>query len=471
MKPLALFSMILLLAPLSLRADFSKPGDTGIGAVGQSMGGAHSAVGSDPQDVFLNPADLAGFQKVRLAGTYGGLFSGLEQYLGLSAVSPVDLSSLALGFSTYRLFSTQTGDDQQTWMASFALPLTDSGSSDLGVSLKYLRVDDADPAQAFGLDAGIRGSFSTYRDQTLDLAASLLDVDTVLLHQSGLQEPLPQLYKIGLAYRVPHAVVFALDQDFRTDLRDLGAGGQDATHVGVEKPFWKDRLLARLGYSSLSGSSGRLSLGLGLRWRSLKVDYAFLPSSGDVGASHRLSLDWGWDWRVPAAPAPLSPAASALPAAPVIVQSLGGNGMALLSWREAASTAVRAYRVYVAEGPDSAFKPLADTTFSQTSLQINGLPNGRDRWLRVSALGAGESPLSKAVVVRPEAPSDQVAGLMKRAREESMAGRPDLARTLADQARSLDPLSADAFLLAQRLDALGRQESRDAANPSKGVAP
>jgi outer membrane protein OmpA-like peptidoglycan-associated protein len=56
-----------------------------------------------------------------------------------------------------------------------------------------------------------------------------------------------------------------------------------------------DGLLAlRLGWAAEQDLASRWSLGLGLRWQGLSLDYAFMQDVSQLGASHRLSASWSF---------------------------------------------------------------------------------------------------------------------------------------------------------------------------------
>ena len=95
------------------------------------------------------------------------------------------------------------------------------------------------------------------------------------------KESLPLNFQTGLEYAViPENLKLLLDASKFID-NDI------KIHSGVE---WNINILSlRMGYNSLSDIGNGLTAGLGLKYKQIKVDYAFEPQ-GDFGDSHRFSM-------------------------------------------------------------------------------------------------------------------------------------------------------------------------------------
>lgn len=441
-------------------ASLINTGYLGSSAVTQGMGGAHSALGGDSEDYILNPADLA-LQKTLSVDLQGGALFDSSSWLMGMLVSPALESSVGLALGTQRISTANSQDNQQTWMLGAGIPLRADGDTAVGFTLKYFSEDYGDPGTSLGLDLGLIQRLH-FGDWVVGLAASLLDVDSVVQYESGLEERLPQVIKLGLGFEWGRDLSFAIDDDI-VDSSDSvdGSSTGNAIHAGVEKKFWDQHVALRLGYISLAnenvadtsgafgGSGDRATLGVGFNYQRLRIDYAYLPSSGGVGDTHRLgaTLDL------------FGGAADSTEAVPAQAlkfnQSLRGDKMVFLSWDDPQGRPDTSYVILMSYRPDTLFSRLTQTGGGQTSLELRGLENGHTYYFRVATMnssGTGvEATLSGATGLTPEALPEALAGTLSEARAALEKGDIASAKALAEQARELDPNCADTELLIQRL--------------------
>jgi hypothetical protein len=298
-------------------------------AASQGMGGAHAALGGDAEDFILNPATLAR-QAPSVDFQGASLFDGGEWLLGSTAVFPMP-EAVVGALSSHRLWNDQARNYQQAWMLSLGLPLSKAGESSLGVSLKYVDSDYGDPGHGWGFDVGLLHRLDLGK-ATLALAASVLDVDSTLAHNSGSDERIPQVLKLALGLEWMKSLRFGVDNDFANVGAPNSVDSRYTLHAGVENFFWRDRVVARLGYVNVSsldgrgllaGSTARATFGLGLRYENLFLDYAFLAGSQGAGISQRLGVTLSFASR----PRPVAPRAKA-PAQPVALRGLAPNPQA-----------------------------------------------------------------------------------------------------------------------------------------------
>ena len=434
----------------------------------QAMGGAHAALGTEASDIAANPAGLVLHDEFLVEAQGAWLFDGSQDLAELTALSPAQASLLAFGLSVQTLWTPQTGNSGQVYAGSLGIPLGESGDTGLGLSLKYLDQDYGDPATALSFDLGFLQRLHFGAQTVLDLGLSILDVDTVLQHQSGLQERLPQVVKLATGLELGHGLDLAWDNDFSND----GITQQYTLHLGVEQRFWLEHLAARLGYISVStlgstdpfgGAGSRLTAGLGFRWQDLSLDYAYLPSSGGVGASHRLGLSMGFgpvakravltDATTPAGMQPLS-----------ISAALSGDGLAYLVWDDASARPDTSYVILSSFRPDQFFTRVASTGGGQRSLELRGLKNGALAYFKVVAMDASGQPIdasaSPAVKIFPQAAPPSQAAFLAGAAQALAQGDLPRAQEWVDKALQVDPFQADAVLLARRLKRLGVEDKK-----------
>jgi len=227
-------AMILSLAaaafPAAGRADIAAAfADVGYGARPVGMGGAYTALASDPYGVLFNPAclpDVRGWQVSTQVAKQFGLI-------------PYMLSAGAKGFGSRAgagIAGLASGDDawrETTVLASFGWKLGNPDHSmhrmALGVTLKYRTVsfgDNADGgedrirggATGFGLDFGLRWKLSS----RWTLGMLLRDPWNRVRYDNrtrgvGYDESVPAALIIGTAYLPRPNLVFAFDADKAVD--------------------------------------------------------------------------------------------------------------------------------------------------------------------------------------------------------------------------------------------------------------
>lgn len=285
-----------------LQANILNTGFLSSDALSQGMGGAHAALGGDPEDYILNPADIAETNALSLDVQGGDLFSTNGLLGGSLALPPLDgLVGLVLGNQS--VWTQASGNDTQIWSLGFGIPLQENGDTALGATVKYFSENYGDPGSALGLDFGALQRFH-FGPHAVSLSLSILDFDSQVQHNSGLQEPLPQIVKGGLAYSWSGQYSLEVDNDW-ADAGETFGENQDSggtLHIGAEAKLLNSHAALRAGYvlvsggdavdAADSGSNGRYDLGLSLGYGPWHLDYAFMPSSGALEPTHRLGLTY-----------------------------------------------------------------------------------------------------------------------------------------------------------------------------------
>ncbi len=276
----------------------SEPFDLEAGARALGMGGAYSALAQGPKAAFWNPASVSGglflshgahFQGLLLeqvAAGKTGLFGKWSGALSLHYLGAGDIKKTQLGDT-----ARPPGDDNPpevigtTSYGAFQLGLA-LGNGKLGARLKLL-YERADEESAFGggLDLGLWGKLGP-----APWALVLRDAaGTPLVWTTGRKEVAPPSLWLSAA---PGGSWWTLA--FEAVARAEGREGE-AFKLGDFTLEPRLGAEARLGPAALRAGfrAGSPTLGAGVSWRQLAVDYAFLYHT-DLGASHRLSLSWIW---------------------------------------------------------------------------------------------------------------------------------------------------------------------------------
>lgn len=276
-----------------------------------ALGGSFSAVEQGQDALFGNPAGLAKLQ---------GLGAGLHYQNWLAGVSDeTAYASESLGpglgmggyghVTDYGSFDLRDDNGQLVGQSSardlaFGLGAGLSvGAFDFGLAARALRQDlVGEQAWGFSMDAGVAWSHAGTR---LGLAAVNVGppVDGSPEAES-LRLGAAQRFNFGTASLCPALGLQWEPQGLSHVQVGLEAklNGALALRGGYDQP---------LGETLLQGMQG-FTLGLGFRWASFSLDYAYLPF-GDLGAGQRLSLSW----RAPKQAVPASLPAPTLATAPV----------------------------------------------------------------------------------------------------------------------------------------------------------
>jgi len=165
---------------------------------------------------------------------------------------------------------------------TYARHLTDH--FDVGGSVKYLqeKIDD-ETANGFAVDLGGRYRVPGYDGLSAGVAVLNLGPQMSFIEEKF---DLPVMYKVGGALDVP---VESLNGDivFSSDVVVPGEGSTKM-HIGMEYEY-NDMLALRFGYRT-GWDNHNVSVGLGVKVRNFRLDYAVVPYYSDLGDTHRVSL-------------------------------------------------------------------------------------------------------------------------------------------------------------------------------------
>ncbi len=324
-RTMGLWALALLCSPMVFAGSGKYAGEflaIGVGGRALGMGGAAVALTSDATAGFWNPANLARIDYPQIVLMHNEQFGSLLNHdYGAVAIpfgpfTSLGLSVIRLGIDdiadtraagvdangnlTYDLTQFSRVDPSRVtyfnaadWAFLFTYARRVTPGFSYGANLKYIRRELGDnSANGIGVDVGV-----WYRPtEDLFLGATVQDVTTTLIAwDTGTNELISPTVKVGGAYQIAALggrFVPALDVDVRFENRGsvsmihVGPVSADL-HSGVEYQF-KDLLFLRGGYSDVK----QLTLGAGLRFPKLAIDYSFAKfgSQNDIGNSHRISI-------------------------------------------------------------------------------------------------------------------------------------------------------------------------------------
>ena len=265
----------------------------GNGARASGMGEAFTAVADDATSIYWNPAGMANIQGVELNVTHSEWLldirfeqaSVVNEMLG----GAVGISFTGLYYGDMDRYGTSPTLTPDGTFAPYDLAVAVGYATDLlpnlsaGASAKviYEKID-FESATGYAVDLGVMHRSMI---EGLTLAASVLNLGPQAKFVEEKFYPPLQL-RGGASYRydedwlhgtllVAGDVVFPNDSDAKV-------------HLGAE--YMYERLLAvRFGYKANYYVQGA-TLGVGVFYKSLRFDYAFMPMEYELGDSHRFSI-------------------------------------------------------------------------------------------------------------------------------------------------------------------------------------
>ncbi len=294
----------------------------------EAMGGAFIGVVDDVDAIYWNPAGLTQLRRSTIGFTHLEWFEGIryeylsyaDKYDYVGAVG-VSLGYLYLG-DIPKALETSSGDYDPASSGTFgasdlALNFAWAGNlfwreNKIGLGLKVIQ-EAIEDSQTFsvGVDIGDQILLSRtrwYRAAAKDNWAVRLVPSVVGISFRNLgtpvkysyqNDPLPMIGQLGLAYKfLDDDLATALDLEYRMveGLMVFHLGAEYWIHTGIRSGPKSTLDVAlrggyRTGYDATSAPG--FSLGLGVQYSSLGLDYVFMPF-GDLGMTHRISLKFSW---------------------------------------------------------------------------------------------------------------------------------------------------------------------------------
>jgi hypothetical protein len=267
--------------------------DDGGSARSMAMGSAFVGVADDATALLINPAGLGTLTQSEvglhhdswLVGTFQeNLIAGIP----LGSVGTLGLRAAFLDYGTFQ------GRDPA------GNPTAPYSADELGFSFGWGKA----VLPGFSLGAAVNGSVQEALGSYYNVVSGSLGLlyspdphwrfgaSFVNFGASQAQALVASALEAGLSYRTD------LGKDHRLLVSLAGVvepGGVDRAQVGAEYGF-ESHYFLRAGYQYYAQDDGIMGLqgftaGLGLRWRDLELDYAYVPY-GDLGTSQRISLSY-----------------------------------------------------------------------------------------------------------------------------------------------------------------------------------
>lgn len=262
---------------------------TGPGARANGMGEAFTAAADDATAIYWNPAGLARLPWQEVSFTHALMFDDIR-YEWASYARPTAIGTFAAGvqylsygdITTRDAFGTGTGSISPGDLCATLAYARNVLGLGAGVSFKYISSKIQHNASAAAVDAGAQYALSP----EIDLGAALQNAGSGLKY-GGKSDPLPLMVKAGAAYHPLENLALAADVVMPSDNGVYFAGGTEYTRklgAGITAAV-------RGGYNTISkdlDGSG-FALGLGLKYKSLDIDYAYTPL-GSLGDTSRFSI-------------------------------------------------------------------------------------------------------------------------------------------------------------------------------------
>ena len=263
----------------------------GVGARSLGMGEAYASASGDPAALHYNPAAISSIGTTNISFMHRAWIQGTNaEYL--TAAFPLGDVSLAVSVYSVGVDDIQVrdtpGEPISTFTArnaSLGLTLGYRFSPELSVggTAKYvyekILVDDAG-GMAFDLGATYTTSFGA----RIGAAVSNLGSMTPL---GNVSSTLPDMFRAGASYSAELAGPDAAITGAADVIVPLGDGSSHV-HLGAESLLY-ETVFVRAGYQT--GYDARsFTAGAGFRKGIIQIDYAFMPTRYDLGATHAISL-------------------------------------------------------------------------------------------------------------------------------------------------------------------------------------
>ncbi|MBI5404441.1 MAG: PorV/PorQ family protein [Ignavibacteriae bacterium] len=264
----------------------------GAGARSMAMGDAYSSVCNDGTAFIYNPARLNAGPDNNVTLMYNSAMQDLtNNYIG----AKVRYSKLGIGFG---LLKTSVSDIEVRTIPGALIDKFDAQNLAMGISLSYEIYKNLsfgitskliyekiyiEEASGVGFDFGTNYSRDNY---SLSFVLSNLGSINELKDAST---KLPSSVRFGGAYNIKKNnldIILALEGYKVLD------GGKLHINSGAEIGY-KDLLYVRLGYQTAYENKGFTS-GIGLKYKGILLDYAFIPYSDSFGASNTISLGFNF---------------------------------------------------------------------------------------------------------------------------------------------------------------------------------
>jgi hypothetical protein len=264
----------------------------GVGARSIAMGDAFSSVADDGTAVIYNPARLNSGLNNNVTIMYNSAMQDLtNNYIG----TKVKFNKLGIGFG---LLKTSVSDIEVRTIPGAPIDKFDAQNISMNLALCYELYKNLtfgisskliyekiyiEEASGVGFDIG-----TNFTKDNISVSFVLSNLGSINALKEA-SSKLPTAVRFGGAYNFRKSnlnFILALDGFKVLD------GGKMHINSGAEIGY-KDLLFIRLGYQTAYENKGFTS-GLGLKYKGILLDYAFIPYSDSFGTSNTLSLGFNF---------------------------------------------------------------------------------------------------------------------------------------------------------------------------------
>lgn len=266
----------------------------GIGARAAGMGDAFVSLADDASASYWNPAGIAGREGRQVLFTHSEWFEDVRLE-NASLAWGNDDQGLGLAATMLHVGGLEERDETGTFLGEFrffdysfglSYARTVAPGLRLGGTGKLL-MEQIDRERASTMAADV-GALFQVPGTALQLGGALTNAGGGLKFDT-VSEDLPMTVAVGASYQLPGLLPWMGGMTFAADLRKP-RGADSSLKLGWEMGLGGVARY-RLGYSSGMDSQD-IGTGFGLDVANYHVDYAFVPSSFDLGDTHRFSLAW-----------------------------------------------------------------------------------------------------------------------------------------------------------------------------------
>ena len=289
--------LMLIIPIIGLATDYSRDFlDPGFGARALGMGSAFVAIADDASGFYWNPANMVGVKCVGLM--HAEDYNGIVKYDYASLILAEDRSTF--GFALYNIrvdgikftelpdSNNEVGPNNRPVVKSNEMSLDyvlylnhaqNRGNYSWGGNLKVIYRDlIVIKGYGIGCDLGL-----LFRKGSSRIGIAIKDIILSPIYYSSKRwEHLSPLFAAGFATNIPFFGPGRLTPSVEFNKYFDEDPLSYKTRIGIEYEF-KDMLAIRTGLKDVL-----FSLGLGIRYKRLFFDYAFLPGHS-LGSSHKIS--------------------------------------------------------------------------------------------------------------------------------------------------------------------------------------
>ncbi len=288
----------ILLLPLTIFAQNEGAGNTGLSflkiglnAKAVAMGDAYSSISEDATSLIYNPSTIhLGKNNVILSHNISQIdftssFIGTKFVFGKLGVG---LGLIRAGVNNIEVRLTPGAPlekfDSQDISINLGISYNFYENISVGIATKFLYEKIyVDEASGFGLDIG-----TNYKKDEFSFSFVLANLGS-MDEMRNTRTKLPTLVRFGGSYKYPYK-----DFNFLLALEGFKVleGGKLHIHSGFEAGY-KDLAFIRVGYQT-NYENRNFSAGIGLKYKDITFDYAFIPYSNSFGTGNIFSIGYNF---------------------------------------------------------------------------------------------------------------------------------------------------------------------------------